>query len=335
LPLEAIDINPHQSRQAFNETTLDELAESIRQRDVLQPIGVRRVGERYEILFGERRFRASGIAGKLDIPAVIYEDLSDTDAAILTALENLQREDLDIEDEARQFAYLQSLTGLSQRKLGRMLGKERQYISRRIRLLKRPELLQEYRSGLKTLHQVLSIVSLEQDDSAGDDGDSAENGSAGPTLATRHLESQESIEGAGTIGDTEGTETIGENGSAGPASDFDLVERDDLGGFVVSRRFLARPAGLSGSGMRGSIKFRWRPVQQFHNWVDRARILEVPPDERATLKVQLTEIKEALEKQIAQLELMGDEQQSPPAAQADPVEPDKANDPNSGPEHAG
>ncbi len=75
-------------------------------------------------------------------------------------------------------------------------------------------------------------------------------------------------------------------------------------------------------------------TSSYHNWEDRARIFEVPADERATLKVQLTEIKEALEWQIAQLEILGDEQPLS-AAQADLVEPCKANDPNSGPEHTG
>ena len=93
LPIELIDINPYQSRQSFDADTLAELAESIRQHGVLQPIGVRRGSnaDRYEILFGERRFRAAQIAGKVDIPAVVYENLDDADAAILTALENLQR----------------------------------------------------------------------------------------------------------------------------------------------------------------------------------------------------------------------------------------------------
>src|SRR4029079_5949994 len=129
--------------------------------------------------------RASIIAGLAQIPARVME-LDERQAAILTALENLQREELDIEDEGRQFAYLQQLTGLSQRKLAQKLGVERQYISRRIRLLKRPDLLQDYRSGLKTLHQVLSVVASDPDpdpdDGPAEDDGSEESGSRGPTF---------------------------------------------------------------------------------------------------------------------------------------------------------
>lgn len=90
-------------------------------------------------------------AEKTDIPAVIYEDLSEADAAILTALENLQRGDPDLEDEARQFSYLLEVTGLSQRALADRLGKTHNYISRRVRLLReRPELFAAIRDGMLT-----------------------------------------------------------------------------------------------------------------------------------------------------------------------------------------
>src|SRR5438128_421590 len=79
LPLELIDVNPYQARQQYDEDALEELAASIREHDVLQPIGVIRKGDRYQIIFGERRFRAAIAAEKSDIPAVIHEGLSDAD----------------------------------------------------------------------------------------------------------------------------------------------------------------------------------------------------------------------------------------------------------------
>lgn len=162
LPVALIDINPHQARQQFDEMALEELAASIREHDVLQPIGVVHSGERYTIIFGERRYRAAIMAEKVDIPAVIYDDLTEQDAAILTALENLQREDLDLEDEARQFAYLLEVTGLSQRALAERLGKTHNYISRRVRLLReRPELFADIRDGRVTQREALDRIASE------------------------------------------------------------------------------------------------------------------------------------------------------------------------------
>ncbi len=162
LPVAMIDINPRQSRQQFDEDALEELAASVKEHDVLQPIGVIRSGERYRIIFGERRYRAAIMAEKIDIPAVIYEDLTEQDAAILTALENLQREDLDLEDEARQFAYLLEVTGLSQRALAERLGKTHNYISRRVRLLReRPELFADIREGRVTQREALDHIASE------------------------------------------------------------------------------------------------------------------------------------------------------------------------------
>ena len=106
---------------------------------------------------GERRYRAAMLAEQDVIPARIME-LDAKQAAIVTALENLQREDLDIEDEARQFAYLCEALEVSQRELARMLGKNHVYIARRIRLLKRPDLMEEYRSGRLVLLQAAALA---------------------------------------------------------------------------------------------------------------------------------------------------------------------------------
>jgi ParB/RepB/Spo0J family partition protein len=153
---------------------------------VLQPVGVIRTGgtggtggtgERYQIIFGERRFRAAAAAGKSDIPVVIYEELSEVDAAILTALENLQREDLDIEDEAKQFAYLLEVTGLSQRALAERLGKTHNYISRRVRLLReRPEMFAAIREGRLSQEMALNQLAAEREVYQADTPDTVEGG---------------------------------------------------------------------------------------------------------------------------------------------------------------
>ncbi len=301
LSLELIDPNVHQSRQVFDPVGLEELAESIRQHGVLEPILVRPVDSRFQIVAGERRYRASVIAEQNSIPVRVMQ-LDDTEAAIVTALENLQREDLDIEDEARQFAYLLRVTGLSQRKLAEKLGVHFNYLSRRVRLLKRPDLLQEYRSGRQTLHQVIALVD------AGKERDAAD------TVSER-------LEAAGIFlsSPSEGGDTSQLPVSAGYSPEdvevgdreFDLIEREDFPGFIVSRGYnmqsdstgphRAGDERQGRPGRRGSGRFRWRPVQQFYSWVGRTQVTDVPPDERATLQVQLTAIKEALEKQIAQL----------------------------------
>src|SRR5215212_6650785 len=96
LPLDLVDANPQQARQVFDETALAELAASIAEHGVLEPILVRPLGERYQVVAGERRTRAARIAGLADIPALIRE-LTDEEAAYVTAIENLQREDMDLE----------------------------------------------------------------------------------------------------------------------------------------------------------------------------------------------------------------------------------------------
>lgn len=305
LPLDLIDHNPYQARQAFDVDALEELADSIREHGVIEPVIVRQNKGRYDIVAGERRYRAALIAKHEAIPARIME-LDDTQAAIFTALENLQREDLDVEDEGRQFAYLQQLTGLSQRKLALKLGKDRQYISRRIRLLKRPDLLQEYRSGFRTLHQVLNLVGSESAgaidavESDEDRDEVAENGSAGPTFGQEESGSR----GPNPVSDVPLTDT-----------DIELIEREDITGYTVARRQLndratgnpARAAG-SVSAERGGTRFRWRPLQQFYTWVGRMKPDEVPLDERASVRAQVAEIKDKLE----QLERALEDTEAPP-----------------------
>lgn len=291
LPLDLIDHNPYQARQAFDVEALQELADSIREHGVIEPIIVRLVDERYEIVAGERRYRAAILAEQKAIPASIME-LDARQAAIITALENLQREDLDIEDEARQFAYLCDELDVSQRELARMLGKGHVYISRRIKLGKHPDLMEEYRAGRLTLLQAADLAGVRDEETEGADVVS------GSTEA-------ESVSARNSLRES------GEEGQDG----LELVEREDLPGFLV-KRGAGTPTGQgdyagdtagSRSGHLGTQRgkrplFRWRPLQQFYNWVGRTRIADVPADERAQVRAQLTEIKDALEKQLAELE---------------------------------
>ncbi|HUS16618.1 MAG TPA: ParB/RepB/Spo0J family partition protein [Chloroflexia bacterium] len=158
LPLTLLEPNPHQARQVFDESKLAELTASVQEHGVLEPILVRPLGDRYQIVAGERRYRAAIRADLAEIPAIIREDLSDVAAAFITATENLQRADLDLEDEARQFAYLVEQTGLSHRKLAEQLGIHHDYITRRIALLPHPRLLAAVRAGECTQQAALRLL---------------------------------------------------------------------------------------------------------------------------------------------------------------------------------
>ncbi|MDR1606666.1 MAG: ParB/RepB/Spo0J family partition protein [Streptococcaceae bacterium] len=139
IPLSNIVKNPYQPRLLFDPQKLEELSQSIKENGVLQPIIVRKseiLG--YEILAGERRFRASQLAGLTEIPAIVRQ-LTDTDMMILAILENLQRDDLTVLDEARSLQNLVSKKGLTHAEIADKLGKSRPYVTNAIRILNLPQ----------------------------------------------------------------------------------------------------------------------------------------------------------------------------------------------------
>jgi len=138
--LELIVANPNQPRKIFDQAALDELAASIRERGVMEPIVLRPKDGRYEIVAGERRFRASKIAGLTEIPAVIRE-MSDEDALAEALLENFQREDLTTLEKAKAIQGL--LTFMSAEKCARSLGCSTSTLRRYLELLDLPERIQE------------------------------------------------------------------------------------------------------------------------------------------------------------------------------------------------
>ncbi|HSG29726.1 MAG TPA: ParB/RepB/Spo0J family partition protein [Candidatus Krumholzibacterium sp.] len=160
IPLEEIDPNPFQPRGSFDRTQLEHLADSIRKNGVLQPVVVRRRGERYQIVVGERRMRASGIAGKHSIPAIVRE-VSDDDALKLALLENLQREDLNPVEEAKGYVALKDTAGMSDKDIAEALGKDRSTVANMIRLLALPAeviaLLEEGKIRAGHARAILSI----------------------------------------------------------------------------------------------------------------------------------------------------------------------------------
>ncbi len=142
IPVDRIDPNPFQPRQAFPEAGLKELADSIRASGLVQPVLVRKVQERYQLVAGERRWRAAREAGLESIPAVVRE-LSDREALELALTENLLREDLNPMDVAHGFKALQEKYGLTHEEVAARLGVDRSTVTNTIRLLRLPAEIQE------------------------------------------------------------------------------------------------------------------------------------------------------------------------------------------------
>lgn len=139
LALDAIENNPHQTRTGFDDDLLKELARSIQVQGVIQPIVVRPgVDGRYVLILGERRLRASKLAGNTTIPAIVKR-VSEQQAAEMTIVENLQRQDLDCLEQAHAFAHLSTDFGLTQEEIGRRVGTSRETVSNYLRLLKLPK----------------------------------------------------------------------------------------------------------------------------------------------------------------------------------------------------
>ena len=161
IPLDDIDPSPFQPRERFDDDALDELAASIKVHGVLEPIILRSKGKRYEIIAGERRYKASKLAGLKTIPAIVknYNDLKTMEIALV---ENLQREDLNPLEQARTFMKLIKEFKLTQEELARRTGKSRSAITNTIRLLNLPIEIQDLISeGKITQGHARALLSLQ------------------------------------------------------------------------------------------------------------------------------------------------------------------------------
>ncbi|MBO0587556.1 ParB/RepB/Spo0J family partition protein [Sporosarcina sp. E16_8] len=141
--VKSITANPYQPRKVFDENAIQELSASIKEHGILQPIILRKMGTSYEIVVGERRFRAAQIAGLTDVPAVV-RILTDKETMEFAILENLQREDLTPIEEAEAYQSLMANLGLTQEQLAFRLGKSRPHIANYVRLLSLPEKVRNY-----------------------------------------------------------------------------------------------------------------------------------------------------------------------------------------------
>lgn len=141
--IDQIRPNPYQPRKVFDDTALQELSQSIKQHGVFTPILVKKSIQGYDLIAGERRLRASKLAGMSDIPAIIV-DLNDQEMMEIALLENIQRENLNGIEEAKAYEQLIQRLNYTQEQLANRVGKSREHITNTLRLLKLPEDVQEY-----------------------------------------------------------------------------------------------------------------------------------------------------------------------------------------------
>ena len=143
IDLDLIEPNVMQPRRRFDDQKLEELAQSIRSNGVVQPLLVRRVGNRYQLIAGERRWRASQLAGIQKVPAVV-KDIPDDKLLELALIENIQRQELNPIEEAQAYKRLMDSLGLTQEGVALRVARDRSFITNHLRLLRLPEDIQQY-----------------------------------------------------------------------------------------------------------------------------------------------------------------------------------------------
>lgn len=160
LPARAIKPNPAQPRKIFREEALAELADSIRQHGILQPLSVRRVGAGYELIAGERRLRAAEAVGLTEIPCIVMT-MDDRESGMAAMVENLQRQDLDFVEEAQAIAYLMEKWSLNQEQLARIMGKSQSAVANKLRILRHsPPVLEALRTANLTERHARALLKL-------------------------------------------------------------------------------------------------------------------------------------------------------------------------------
>lgn len=164
IELSKIKPNQFQPRRQFSEDSIKELAQTLDKEGLLQPIVIREDGEEYEIIAGERRFRAAQLLGWEKIPAIV-NNMDDDQAAFLALIENLQRENLNPIDEAKAYTNLMKLNNLTQAELAKDMGKSQSYVANKLRLLKLTPKVQSYlASGEISARHGRALVGLSERD---------------------------------------------------------------------------------------------------------------------------------------------------------------------------
>ena len=162
IPISQIQPNPFQPRKTFNEASIDELARSVREHGIVQPLVVTRAGDKYKLIAGERRFRAAQKAGLTTVPVLIKEMMAEGDALQIALIENIQREDLNPIEEAMAYHQLHDDFQLTQEEISRRVGKERSTVANFLRLLKLPDPVKKLlASGQLSMGHARALLALE------------------------------------------------------------------------------------------------------------------------------------------------------------------------------
>jgi ParB family chromosome partitioning protein len=163
VPIELLRANPNNPRKTFKDEDLEDLAQSIREKGLLQPLLVRSLGDGYhEIVAGERRWRAAQRAGIHDVPVLVRE-LTDGEALEIALIENIQRSDLNAIEEARAYAQLVEQFGYTQQQLAQSVGKSRSHVSNTLRLLSLPQNIRQHiERGVLTAGHARTLVAAEK-----------------------------------------------------------------------------------------------------------------------------------------------------------------------------
>ncbi len=245
LPVEAIERNPEQPRKRFEDAKLEELAASIREHGVVEPIIVRKDGPRYRIMAGERRWRAAQRAGLKEVPAVVRE-ATDREAFELALVENLQRADLNAIEEAEAYEVLLSDHGLTQEAIAGRVGKERSTVANALRLLKLPDEVRDaVRSGQLDMGHARALLGL-------DDLETIRR------LAQRAIRERLSVRATEAL--VRGlSKKPGKRGPAGPDADSPAIR--DLG-LRLQRRLGARCRVIPRSAVAGKLEVEYTSLDE-------------------------------------------------------------------------
>ena len=229
-----IDTNAGQPRKDFDQEKLQELADSIRQHGVVQPILLRQNGERYVIVAGERRFRAARLAGLDQVPAIV-KDLDEAQVMEVALIENLQREDLNPIEEAAAIRFLMQQHDLTQEEVSKRLSKSRPAIANSLRLLSLPEPVQAYlRNGKLQAGHARALAGLQDPE-------------AQAVLADKIVGEGLSVRAAESLAREQGQKPPRQKKEP-PATDPDLAAAE-----TSLREWLGTKVSIQGSSQRGRI----------------------------------------------------------------------------------
>ena len=162
LPVELISPNPYQPRKTFDDAGIRELSESVRSHGIVQPLLVMRHGDKYQLIAGERRYRAAKLAGLTTVPAIVKDPIVGLGALEIALIENIQREDLNPIEEALAYQQLHDEFGLTQEEVAKRVGKERSTVANSLRLLRLPDGVKRLVAGMQlSMGHARALLSLQ------------------------------------------------------------------------------------------------------------------------------------------------------------------------------